>query len=151
MLRFVFCMRSLPRQLRQDESFIVQLLATVWAHGFVEAARHSLPALRRDLTTKGSTIRGRWDVRASLRAAEAIGRFRRIFNDRQFSDGGRFCRIVTRLQRLREENACLKALLPHASDRMTDRRCPHNACPAIAKTIVGKVVGVSDGDTIKVL
>lgn len=56
-----------PGQLRQDESFIVQLLATVWAHGFVEAARHGLPALRRDISTQSSTVRGRLDVRSSLR------------------------------------------------------------------------------------
>jgi 5-methylcytosine-specific restriction enzyme subunit McrC len=35
-----------PGELREDESFIVQLLAVVWALGFVEAARHGLPALR---------------------------------------------------------------------------------------------------------
>lgn len=57
-----------PGQLREDESFIVQLLATVWAHGFAEAARHGLPALRRDVATKGPTIRGRLDVAASLRS-----------------------------------------------------------------------------------
>lgn len=55
-----------PGQLRQDESFIVQLLATVWAHGFVEAARHGLPALRRDVSTRSSIVRGRLDVRSSL-------------------------------------------------------------------------------------
>ena len=62
-----------PGQLRQDESFIVQLLATVWAHGFVEAARHGLPALRRDIATKSSTIRGRLDVRDSLRLLASRG------------------------------------------------------------------------------
>jgi len=56
-----------PGQLRQDESFIVQLLATVWAHGFIEAARHGLPVLRRDVSTKSSTVRGRLDIRSSLR------------------------------------------------------------------------------------
>ena len=56
-----------PGQLREDDSFIVQLLASVWAHGFVEAARHGLPALRRDVATKGPTIRGRLDIAASLR------------------------------------------------------------------------------------
>lgn len=55
-----------PGKLREDESFIAQLLASVWAHGFVEAARHGLPALRRDVATKGPTIRGRLDVPASL-------------------------------------------------------------------------------------
>lgn len=56
-----------PGRLREDESFIAQLLASVWAHGFVEAARHGLPALRRDVATKGETIRGRLDVASSLR------------------------------------------------------------------------------------
>jgi 5-methylcytosine-specific restriction enzyme subunit McrC len=60
-----------PGKLRQDESFIAQLLASVWAHGFVEAARHGLPALRRDVATKGLTIRGRLDVPASLRMIAA--------------------------------------------------------------------------------
>lgn len=62
-----------PGQLRQDESFIVQLLATVWAHGFVEAARHGLPALRRDISTKSSTVRGRLDIRSSLRLLASGG------------------------------------------------------------------------------
>ena len=56
-----------PGHLREDESFIAQLLASVWAHGFVQAARHGLPALRRDVATRGATIRGRLDVPASLR------------------------------------------------------------------------------------
>ncbi len=60
-----------PGKLRQDESFIAQLLASVWAHGFVEEARHGLPALRRDIATKGPTIRGRLDVPASLRMIAA--------------------------------------------------------------------------------
>lgn len=62
-----------PGQLQQDESFIVQLLATVWAHGFVEAARHGLPALRRDVATKGSTVRGWLDIRSSLRLLASGG------------------------------------------------------------------------------
>ena len=62
-----------PGQLRQDESFIVQLLATVWAHGFVEAARHGLPALRRDVSSKSPTVRGRLDVRSSLRLLASGG------------------------------------------------------------------------------
>lgn len=62
-----------PGKLREDESFIAQLLASVWAHGFVEAARHGLPALRRDVATRGPTIRGRLDVSASLRLIAAGG------------------------------------------------------------------------------
>ena len=63
-----------PGRLREDESFVAQLLAAVWAHGFIEAARHGLPALRRDVATKGSTIRGRLDVAASLRLIAAGGK-----------------------------------------------------------------------------
>ena len=63
-----------PGRLRQDESFIAQLLASVLAHGFVEAARHGLPALRRDVATKGPTIRGRLDVAASIRLIASAGR-----------------------------------------------------------------------------
>lgn len=62
-----------PGKLREDESFIPQLLASVWAHGFVEAARHGLPALRREVATKGATVRGRLDVLASLRLIAAGG------------------------------------------------------------------------------
>lgn len=62
-----------PGKLREDESFIAQLLASVWAHGFVEAARHGLPALRRDVATTGPTIRGRLDVTASLRLVATGG------------------------------------------------------------------------------
>lgn len=62
-----------PGELREDQSFIVQLLASVWAHGFVEAARHGLPALRREVATKGQTIRGRLDVPASLRLISSGG------------------------------------------------------------------------------
>lgn len=57
-----------PGQLREDENVIAQLLASVWVHGFVEAARHGLPALRRDVITKAPIIRGRLDVAASLHA-----------------------------------------------------------------------------------
>jgi 5-methylcytosine-specific restriction enzyme subunit McrC len=60
-----------PGKLREDESFIAQLLASVWAHGFVEAARHGLPALRRDVATMGPTLRGRLDVASSLRMIAA--------------------------------------------------------------------------------
>lgn len=62
-----------PGKLREDESFIAQLLASVWAHGFVEAARHGLPALRHDVATKGATLRGRLDVASSLRMIAAGG------------------------------------------------------------------------------
>lgn len=62
-----------PGKLREDESFIAQLLASVWAHGFIAAARHGLPALRRDMATKGATIKGRLDVAASLRLIATDG------------------------------------------------------------------------------
>ena len=56
-----------PGELREDASFIAQLLASVWAHGFIAAARHGLPPLRREVAIQGPTIRGRLDVAASLR------------------------------------------------------------------------------------
>lgn len=62
-----------PGKLREDESFVAQLLAAVWTHGFVEAARHGLPALRRDVATRGATIRGRIDVAGSLQMIAAGG------------------------------------------------------------------------------
>jgi len=62
-----------PGRLRENESFIAQLLASVWVHGFVEAARHGLPALRREVANKGTTIRGRLDVAASIRLIASGG------------------------------------------------------------------------------
>jgi 5-methylcytosine-specific restriction enzyme subunit McrC len=55
-----------PGELVDDESFIVQLLAIVWARGFVEAARHGLPALRQDRHFHGTIIRGRLDISRSI-------------------------------------------------------------------------------------
>ncbi len=60
-----------PGKLQDDDAFIVQLLASVWVHGFIEAAKHGLPLLRRDVSTKGATIRGRLDVAASIRMMAA--------------------------------------------------------------------------------
>nr|WP_284040728.1 hypothetical protein [Phaeovulum sp. NW3] len=56
-----------PGRLQENESFIAQLLAFVWVRGFVDAARHGLPALRRDVAITGPMVRGRLDVPASLR------------------------------------------------------------------------------------
>lgn len=56
-----------PGVLKEDDTFIVQLLASVWAHGFVQAARHRLPTLRRETRITGPSIKGRIDVRSSLR------------------------------------------------------------------------------------
>ncbi|MDL2284965.1 McrC family protein [Oxalobacter sp. OttesenSCG-928-P03] len=53
-------------QLQESEFFIAQLLASVWVHGFIDAARHGLPALRRNVSTKDSTIRGRLDIANSI-------------------------------------------------------------------------------------
>jgi 5-methylcytosine-specific restriction enzyme subunit McrC len=62
-----------PGVLREDESFIVQLLAAVWARGFVEAARHGLPALRHEARFTGPVLRGRLDVQNSIRLIAAGG------------------------------------------------------------------------------
>jgi 5-methylcytosine-specific restriction enzyme subunit McrC len=55
-----------PGQLRQDVPFIVQLLAIVWGRAFADAARHGLPALRRERRHVGTVVRGRLDVRGTL-------------------------------------------------------------------------------------
>lgn len=55
-----------PGRLRQDVPFIVQLLAIVWGRAFADAARHGLPALRRDRRYIGTVVRGRLDVRGTL-------------------------------------------------------------------------------------
>lgn len=111
-----------PGKLREDESFIAQLLAAVWAHGFVEAARHGLPALRRDVATQGPTIRGRLDVPASLRLiAAGGGRVVSIRSERSL-DHAASKAIVAAYQLLRrwlgepDEQwmpARAKALIPH--------------------------------------
>ncbi|HTB21715.1 MAG TPA: hypothetical protein VK914_03305 [bacterium] len=56
-----------PGHLTDDESFIVQLLAAVWTKGFVDAARHGLPALKTDSVSQGAVVRGRLDVGRSVR------------------------------------------------------------------------------------
>ncbi|RJQ38941.1 MAG: hypothetical protein C4555_04315 [Dehalococcoidia bacterium] len=56
-----------PGRLREDESFIALLLASVWSYGFVSAARHGLPSLRCNVPNKGMTIRGKLDVPGSIR------------------------------------------------------------------------------------
>lgn len=60
-----------PGELRDDDAFIVQLLALVWARSFVDAARHGLPALRREVHSTGSVIRGRLDIAKSVRLLAA--------------------------------------------------------------------------------
>lgn len=60
-----------PGDLRDDESFIVELLAAVWGRGFCEAARHGLPALRTEARHTGPVVRGRIDVRSSVRRLAA--------------------------------------------------------------------------------
>ncbi len=60
-----------PGELREDNAFIVQLLAIVWARSFVEAARHGLPALRRESHYSGTAVRGRLDVANSVRLIAA--------------------------------------------------------------------------------
>lgn len=58
-------------ELQSNSSFIIQLLAYVWVQGIIEAARHGLPSLRRDVTVKSATIRGRLDVSKSIRLIAA--------------------------------------------------------------------------------
>ncbi|MGZ8291831.1 MAG: 5-methylcytosine restriction system specificity protein McrC [Telluria sp.] len=61
-----------PGTLGEHDNFIARLLAVVWASAFAEAARHGLPALRREAHTHGSTVRGRLDVRGTV-ALRACG------------------------------------------------------------------------------
>jgi len=56
-----------PGKVREDHSFIVQLVAAVWARSFVEAARHGLPGLRRVASFQGRVVRGSLDVRGTVR------------------------------------------------------------------------------------
>jgi 5-methylcytosine-specific restriction enzyme subunit McrC len=56
-----------PGEHREDESFVVQLLAAVWSRAFIEAARHGLPALRQEVFSTGHMVRGRLDVARSVR------------------------------------------------------------------------------------
>ena len=55
-----------PGRLREDVPFVVQLLALVWGRAFADAARHGLPALRRDRRHVGTAVRGRLDVRGTV-------------------------------------------------------------------------------------
>lgn len=55
-----------PGRLRDDVPFVVQLLALVWGRVFADAARHGLPALRRDREHVGANIRGRLNIRRTL-------------------------------------------------------------------------------------
>lgn len=71
-LTSVYFTESLGKQV-VDESFIVQLLRPIWANGFVKAARHGLPALSREVATKGGIIRGQLNIRASLLQLAAKG------------------------------------------------------------------------------
>ena len=56
-----------PGVLKEDSLFIVQLLAAVWAHGFVQATRHGFQPSDRETRITGASIKGRIDVRSSLR------------------------------------------------------------------------------------
>jgi len=61
----------MPGMLEQHENFIAALLAVVWGRAFVEAARHGLPALRREASTTGTVLRGALSVRDSIRLRAA--------------------------------------------------------------------------------
>jgi 5-methylcytosine-specific restriction enzyme subunit McrC len=55
-----------PGQLKADTTFIAPLLALLWSTRLEQAARHGLPALRQQVSTRSSNIRGGLDVSASL-------------------------------------------------------------------------------------
>ena len=50
-----------------SESFIARLLALVWSRAVDLASRHGPPALRRDQRHEGEMLRGRLDVRGTIR------------------------------------------------------------------------------------
>lgn len=56
-----------PGKLRDDIPFVVQLLAVIWSGSLIEAARHGLPALRRETKHVGTVVRGRLDVFGSTK------------------------------------------------------------------------------------
>lgn len=91
-----------PGELRQDESFIAELLARVWAHGLADAARHGLPALRADVVSCGHVVRGRFDVAASV-ATRSLTRRRVVSVRRQRSLENPIARTI----------ACAYAVLRH--------------------------------------
>lgn len=51
---------------REDETFLVRLLAMVWSRSFVEASRHGLPSLRLDVPRVGRIVRGRLDIKRTI-------------------------------------------------------------------------------------
>lgn len=61
-----------PGRLEDDDSFIIELIAAVWARGLVKAARHGLPSLRSAHVHRGNTIRGRLDVPATVRMRTSL-------------------------------------------------------------------------------
>jgi 5-methylcytosine-specific restriction enzyme subunit McrC len=63
-----------PGEMREDKSFIAELVSRVWAHGLADAARHGLPALRADVISNANVVRGRFDVAASIATRSLIHR-----------------------------------------------------------------------------
>lgn len=71
-----------------EGSFMAWVLATIWARAFELATRHGLPVLRRDQVHEGEFIRGRLDVRRTMRLkargslhAASVVRSRDLAND----------------------------------------------------------------------
>lgn len=53
--------------LHRDDAFLPALMAHVWSHAVVQAARHGLPYLRVETDHIGPFVRGRLDVRGTTR------------------------------------------------------------------------------------
>lgn len=56
-----------PGTIRESEAFVVRILAFIWTRGLLDAARHGLPVFRQDLEHVGTVVRGRLDVRGTVR------------------------------------------------------------------------------------
>lgn len=56
-----------PGALERHENFVAALLGVIWGRVFAEAARHGLPALRREVKTTGVVLRGALSIRDSVR------------------------------------------------------------------------------------
>lgn len=69
---------------REEKSFLVRLLAMVWARSFVEASRHGLPNLRHDVQQVGQVVRGRLDIQRTI-AELANGKEQAAFVQRERS------------------------------------------------------------------
>jgi 5-methylcytosine-specific restriction enzyme subunit McrC len=82
-----------PGRHREDTSFLVRLLAIVWARAFAEASRHGLPNLRNDIHCVGHMVRGRLDIQRTI-GELAKGREQAAFVQRERSVSNPVGRVI---------------------------------------------------------